>query len=76
MSSMFGNGNNRRMRVSGVLSDGGRGPSILTDSGDIWILDRLDLDLDLLGSRVTVEGAQHGYDRLVVDWIGAAVQMN
>lgn len=70
MSSAFGNGNNRRKRVSGVLNHGSRGLNILTDAGDLWVIDRDEVDLDLLGRRVTAEGIQSGYDRLQVEWIG------
>jgi Protein of unknown function (DUF5818) len=70
MSSTYGNGSNRRKRVSGVLSHGGRGLNILTDAGDLWVIDREDVDPYLLGRRVTVEGTQSGYDRLLVEWIG------
>lgn len=70
MSSTYGNGGNRRKRVSGVLNHGGRGLNILTDAGDLWVIDREDVDPNLLGRRVTVEGTQSGYDRLQVEWIG------
>ena len=70
MSSSFGNGSNRRKRVSGVLQYGGRGLNILTDADDLWIIDCDDIDPDLIGRRVTAEGVQAGYDRLSVDWIG------
>ncbi|MFC0590895.1 DUF5818 domain-containing protein [Novosphingobium aquiterrae] len=74
MSSSFGNGINRRRRVSGVLNHGGRGLNILTDAGDLWVIDRddVDIDPDLLGCRVTAEGTQAGFDRLNVEWIGEA----
>lgn len=72
MSSAFGNGKNRRKRVSGVLKHGGRGLNILTDAGDLWVIDREDVDPELLGQRVTAEGTQSGYDRLLVEWIGEA----
>lgn len=70
MSSTYGNGSSRRKRVSGVLNHGGRGLNILTDAGDLWVIDREDVDPNLLGRRVTVEGTQSGYDRLQVEWIG------
>ncbi|MFO1254350.1 MAG: DUF5818 domain-containing protein [Sphingomonadaceae bacterium] len=70
MSAAFGNGINLRKRVSGVLNHGGRGLNILTDAGDLWVIDRDEVDLDLLGRRVTAEGIQSGYDRLQVEWIG------
>lgn len=72
MSSTVGNGNSRRKRVSGVLNHGGRGLNILTDAGDLWVIDRDDVDPDLLGRRVTAEGIQAGYDRLQVEWLGEA----
>lgn len=72
MSLNFGNSGNRRRRVSGVLSHGGRGLNILTDAGDLWVIDRGDVDPDLLGCRVTAEGIQAGFDRLNVEWIGEA----
>jgi hypothetical protein len=70
MSSTYGNGSSRRKRVSGVLNLGGRGLNILTDAGDLWVIDREDVDPDLLGRRVTAEGTQVGYDRLNIEWIG------
>lgn len=70
MSSLIGNGTGKRKRVSGVLNHGGRGLNILTDAGDLWVLDNEAVDPDLLGRRVTAEGIQAGYDRLTVEWIG------
>ena len=46
--------------------------NILTDAGDLWVIDRDDIDPDLLGCRVTAEGIQAGFDRLNVEWIGEA----
>ena len=70
MSSVFAQSNNRRKRVSGVLNDGSRGLNIVTDAGDLWVIDLEEVDPDLIGSRVTGEGVQTGYDRLQVEWIG------
>ncbi|WP_309621804.1 DUF5818 domain-containing protein [Novosphingobium sp.] len=70
MSLTYGNGSRQRKRVSGVLNHGGRGLNILTDAGDLWVIDRDDVDPNLLGRRVTAEGTQSGYDRLQVEWIG------
>jgi len=70
MSSIIGNSGSKRKRVSGVLNHGGRGLNILTDAGDLWVIDRDEVDSDLLGRRVTAEGIQSGYDRLQVEWIG------
>jgi Protein of unknown function (DUF5818) len=46
--------------------------NILTDAGDLWVLDNDDIDLDLLGRLVTAEGISAGLDRLSLDWIGEA----
>ena len=70
MSSAFTNGNKRRKRVSGVLNQGKRGLNIVTDAGDLWVIDREEVQPDLVGQRVTAEGIQSGYDRLQVEWIG------
>jgi Protein of unknown function (DUF5818) len=72
VNSKFGNGGNRRKRVSGVLNDSDRGLNILTDTGDLWVIDSEDVDADLIGRRVTAEGIQAGYDRLQVEWLGEA----
>lgn len=69
---MFGDGQSRRRRVSGVLDHGVRGLNIQTEAGDLWVLDRDGIDADLLGRRVTAEGTLIGFDRIQVDWIGAA----
>jgi Protein of unknown function (DUF5818) len=73
MNSTFGHSSSRRKRVSGVLSYGSRGLHITTEAGDLWVIDREDVDPDLLGRRVTVEGVQAGYDRIQVDWLGEIV---
>lgn len=53
------------------MTHGGRGFNILTDAGNLWVLDRDDVDPDLIGQRVTAEGTLVGFDRLTVDWIGS-----
>ena len=53
-----------------MLDHSARGLVVRTDAGDLWVLDRDDVDSDLLGQRVTVEGELHGLDRIRVDWIG------
>jgi Protein of unknown function (DUF5818) len=73
VSFLQGNGANKRKRVSGVLSHGGRGLNILTDAGDLWVIDRDDVDPDLLGRRVTAEGTLAGLDRLNIEWIGESL---
>lgn len=72
MSSIPFPGQSKRKRLSGVLGHSARGLNVLTDAGDIWVLDREDVDPDLIGSRVTVEGVQAGLDRLRIEWIGEA----
>jgi len=64
--------NNNRKRISGRLEDTPRGLMIVTEAGDRWVLDECDLDIDLIGEPVTVEGVIMGFDRLRVDWIGAS----
>lgn len=75
MSSLPAQNGRRRRQVSGVLTLGGRGYYIVTDAGDLWVVERDDLDPDLIGCRVTAEGLQSGYDRLQVEWIGAAAEL-
>jgi hypothetical protein len=70
MNSMVGHGSSRRKRISGVLGHGARGLNITTEAGDLWVIDRDDVDPDLLGRRVTAEGVQAGYDRITVEWLG------
>ena len=72
MSSSIYNSQSKRRRVRGVLNQGARGLNILTDAGELWVLDRDDVDPVLIGQRVTAEGSLAGYDRLSVDWIGSA----
>lgn len=62
----------RRMRISGLLTQGTRGLGVVTDAGELWVLDCDEADRDLVGQRVTVEGELHGLDRIRVDWIGEA----
>ena len=62
--------NRGRKRVIGTLELGPRGPTIVTETGDHWVLDIQDSASSLLGRQVTVEGSLTGYDRLRVDWMG------
>ena len=64
--------NGKRRLVSGTLIAGARGYSIMTESGDHWIVDGEDIDPALIGRHVTVEGTLAGPDRLKIDWIGEA----
>ena len=59
-----------RIRLSGSLEQLSRGPAIITDEGDTWIIDLADgLELPDTGKAV-LEGVQARLDRLKVDWIG------
>ena len=60
-----------RIRVSGVLSRGRRGVILTTTTNEISIVDSEKLGDNLIGSKVIVEGAISGMDRLRADWIGA-----
>ena len=63
--------NGKRRRLSGRLDHGPRGLTILTDAGDLWVLENDEIDTDLIGQMVTAEGMLVGLDRLKVEWIGA-----
>lgn len=61
-----------RHRVSGLLKRASRGFVLEVDDGGVWAL-ALDRNPKAkLGRRVTVEGVRSGFDRLDVEWIGAA----
>lgn len=62
----------KRLRITGRLEYGPRGLIIVTEAGDVRVLDGCEPDADLIGTRVTAEGEASGYDRLRPDWIGAA----
>ena len=70
MTSQFDSGQSKRKRVSGRLEVGPRGFNILTDAGDLWVLDRDEFDNGLIGRHVVAEGVLIGFDRLQVDWLG------
>ena len=60
----------RLLRVSGRLEVGPRGFNIVTDAGDLWVLDADEFENDLIGRQVVAEGVLSGFDRLHVDWLG------
>jgi hypothetical protein len=70
MTSQFNNGQSKRKRVSERLEVGPRGFNILTDAGDLWVLDPDEYDNDLIGRQVVAEGVLTAFDRLHVDWPG------
>ena len=70
MNSQFNSGQSKRKRLSGRLEVGPRGFNVLTDAGDLWVLDRDEFDNCLIGRHVVAEGVLIGFDRLQVDWLG------
>ncbi|WP_380926126.1 DUF5818 domain-containing protein [Sphingomonas leidyi] len=61
-----------RVRLSGSLSDSARELILALDDGSVFALDIDHSPVDLIGKRVIVEGVRSGFDRINVDWIGAA----
>jgi hypothetical protein len=61
-----------RKRITGRLELGPRGLTLVTESGERWVLDGCEPDDNLIGTEVTAEGEVSGLDRLRADWIGAA----
>ncbi|MCA1200185.1 DUF5818 domain-containing protein [Sphingomonas sp. R647] len=61
-----------RHRVTGFLKDSRRGLILEVDGGGVYALDAEPGARQFLGRKVTVEGVRSGFDRLDVDWIGAA----
>lgn len=59
-----------RIRISGKRRNSRRGPLLVTDDGDIWVLECADEISLPAKAEVTVEGVVAGFDRLNVDWIG------
>jgi Protein of unknown function (DUF5818) len=62
-----------RIRLFGSLQQLARGPALITDDGETWIID-LSEGLELPSSgKVVLEGVQAGLDRLKVDWIAPSL---
>ena len=59
-----------RIRVSGILSRGGRGMFLTTTDEVVWIIESEEPECEFVGSAVIVEGVVAGRDRLRADWIG------
>lgn len=51
MSLTYRNKPGRRIRISGLLTQGTRGIGVVTDASEHWVLDRDEVDPDLLGQR-------------------------
>ncbi len=60
-----------RRRISGRLQRGPRGLAVVTNEGDLWVLDAYEPVDGELDTDVVVEGTVVGLDRLHVDWVGA-----
>jgi hypothetical protein len=61
-----------RHRVTGRLLSSQRGLVIEVEGGGVYALSADPGARTLLGQRVVVEGVRVGFDRLDVEWIGAA----
>ena len=61
-----------RHRVTGRLLTSMRGLIVKVDDGGVYALDADSDATKWLGRLVTVEGVRSGFDRLDVEWIGAA----
>jgi Protein of unknown function (DUF5818) len=58
-----------RIRISGKRRNSKRGPLLVTDDGNVWLLEMADSLLLPSFGKITVEGTQSGFDRLNVDWV-------
>lgn len=63
--------NTNRKRISGRLEHVPRGIAVVTDAGDLWVLEDVEPSNDDFGSEVIAEGTVIGLDRLRVEWLGA-----
>lgn len=59
-----------RKRISGRLEHLPRGPVIVTDAGDHWVLEDYEPSNEDFGFEVTAEGIVVGFERLRVEWLG------
>lgn len=66
--------NANRKRISGRLEYLPRGVAIITDAGDLWLLEGFKPANDHFDNEVTVEGQVVGLDRLKVDWLGTPAE--
>lgn len=62
--------NANRLRISGRLEHVPRGVAVVTDAGDLWVLEDFEPSNDDFGAEVTAEGKVIGLDRLRVEWLG------
>lgn len=61
-----------RYRLEGSLLTSERGLVLQIDDGGVWALDTDPGAGSHAGRRVIVEGVRSGFDRIDVEWIGAA----
>ena len=66
--------NTNRKRISGRLEHLPRGYAIVTEAGDLWVLDDFEPDSDQIGEEVVAEGEIVGFDRLKMDWFGVLAE--
>ncbi len=64
--------NANRLRISGRLEHVPRGIAVVTDAGELWVLEDFEPSNDDFGVDVTAEGTVIGLDRLKVEWLGAS----
>lgn len=62
--------NANRKKISGQLKAATRGATVVTDTGDHWVLDDCDPSNNLFDEAVIVEGVVIWLDRIRVEWIG------
>ncbi len=60
----------QRKRVSGRLTKGARSFLLTTLDERTWIVEAVDVDQDLVGNDVIVDGISTAADRIQADWIG------
>lgn len=59
-------------RLEGMLRLSERGLLLEIDDSGVWALDAEPDDQCLAGRRIRVEGIRCGFDRIEVEWMGAA----
>lgn len=61
-----------RHRLEGMLLNSNRGLVLQMDDGGVWAIDYDRHAIELVGSRVVVEGTRSGFDRIDVDYLNLA----
>lgn len=60
----------QRKRLSGRLTKGARSLLLTTSDEQIWVIEAPDVDQNLFGKNVIVDGIPTAADRVQADWIG------